>query len=100
MVSVDLHRRLQEEKCVEKGDVRAHFSKLRTMCEDLSAMGKPPANTDFYAIILASLPPSYDPYISAVNADSSPYPNTTSSVLRMTLSSDDLILTVTEEYER
>jgi len=70
MVSVDLRRRLQEEKCVEKGDVRAHFSKLRTMREDLSAMGKPPADADFYAIILASLPPSYDPYISAVNATS------------------------------
>ena len=91
MVSVDLCRRLQEEKCIEKGDVRAHFSKLRTMHEDLSAMGKPPTDADFYMIILASLPPSYNPYISAVNA--------TSSVLRKTLSSDSLILTVTEEYE-
>ena len=58
MVSVDLRRRLQEEKCIEKGDVRAHFSKLRTMQEDLSVMGKLPDNADFYAIILASLPPS------------------------------------------
>jgi len=91
MVSVDLCCRLQEEKCVKKGDVRAHFSKLRTMCEDLSVMGKPPADADFYMIILASLPPSYNPYISTINA--------TLSILRKTLSSDNLILTVTEEYE-
>ena len=92
MVSVDLRRRLQDERCGEKGDVRAHFSKLRTMREDLSAMGHPPTDSDFYAIILGSLPPSYDPYISAVNA--------TSSVLGTTLSADDLMLTVTEEHER
>jgi len=28
MVSVNLHHQLQEEKCLEKGDVRAHFMKL------------------------------------------------------------------------
>src|SRR3984885_13152580 len=62
------------------------------MREDLASMGHPPTEQDFYAIILGSLPPSYDPYISAVNA--------TSSVLGTTLSSNDLMLTVTEEYER
>jgi len=92
MVSVDLRRRLQDLKCPEKGDVVAHFATLRTMREDLSAMGHPPSEDDFYAIILGSLPPSFEPYISAVNA--------TSSVLGKTLSADDLILTITEEYER
>ena len=61
------------------------------MGEDLSAMGQPLSEDDFYIIILGSLPPSYNPYISAVNA--------TSSVLRKTVSPDDLMLTVTEEYE-
>ncbi|RDB21868.1 Retrovirus-related Pol polyprotein from transposon TNT 1-94 [Hypsizygus marmoreus] len=92
MVSVDLRRRLQDERCPEKGDVRAHFAKLRTMREDLAAMGHPPSDEDFYAIILGSLPPSFDAYISAVNA--------TSSVLGTTLSPDELMSTVTEEYER
>lgn len=91
MITVDLRRRLQEERCEEKGDVRTHFSKLRTMREDLAAMGNTPSDDDFYAIILGSLPLSFDPYISAVNA--------TSSVLGTTLSSDDLMLTVTDEYE-
>ena len=54
-------------------------------------MGQPLSENDFYMIILGSLPSSYDPYISAVNA--------TSSVLGKTISADDLMLTMTEEYE-
>lgn len=92
MVSVDLRRRLQQERCQEKGDVRSHFAKLRTMREDLAAMGSPPGEDEFYAIILSSLPSSYKPYISALNA--------TSSVLGTVLSSDELMQTVTDEYER
>ena len=92
MVSVDLRRRIQDLRCAEKGDMLSHFATLRTMREDLAAMGQPLGENDFYAIILGSLPASYDPYISAVNA--------TSSVLGKTISADDLMLTVTEEYER
>ena len=55
------------------------------MREDLAAMGQLLNENDFYAIILRSLPQSYDPYISAVNA--------TSSVLGKTISADDLMLT-------
>ena len=61
------------------------------MREDLAAMGQPLSENDFYAIILGSLPSSYDPYISTVNA--------TSSILGKTVSADDLMLTVTEEYK-
>src|ERR1700678_1548094 len=92
MVSVDLRRRLKDQKGPEKGDVIAHFATLRTMREDLSALGHPPDEDDFYAIILGSMPPSFDPFISAVNA--------TSSVMEKTLSADQLMLTITEEYER
>src|SRR6202522_1443735 len=92
MVSVNLRQRLQDQKCLEKGDIVAHFTTLRTMREDLCTMGHPPSKDDFYAIILGSLPPSFEPYISAVNA--------TSSVIGKTLSVDDLMLTITEEYER
>ncbi|KAF8808958.1 hypothetical protein BYT27DRAFT_7038681, partial [Phlegmacium glaucopus] len=78
MVSVDQRRHMQEQRCLEKGDVVAHFTTLRTMCEDLASMGQSLTENDFYAIILGSLPSSYNPYISTVN--------TTSSVLRKTLS--------------
>ena len=54
-------------------------------------MGQSLSENSFYAIILGFLPGSYDPYISAVNA--------TSSVLGKTISADDLILTITEEYK-
>ena len=64
----------------------AHFATLCTMQEDLVAMGQPLSKNNFYAIILGSLPSSYDPYISTINA--------TSSVLGETISSDDLILTI------
>ena len=71
MVVEDLRRRLQQEKCAKKGNVREHFSKLRTMREDLAAMGHTPGEDEFYAIILGSLPYSFEPFISARNATSS-----------------------------
>jgi len=66
MVSVDLRRRLQDQRCGEKEDLRTHFSKLRSMREDLAAQGHSPSDDDFYAIILGSLPSSFDPYVSAI----------------------------------
>jgi hypothetical protein len=92
MVAVDLRRRLQQEKCAEKGDIRAHFAKLRKMREDLAAMGHPPGEDEFYAIILGSLPYSFEPFISALNA--------TSSVLGTVLSPDELMQAFTDEYDR
>ncbi|KAI0729275.1 hypothetical protein C8Q72DRAFT_778433 [Fomitopsis betulina] len=63
MVSVDLRHRLQEQRCADRNDVCVHFAKLRTMHEERSAMGHPPSDDDFYAIILGSMPTSYEPYI-------------------------------------
>ena len=91
MVSVDLRRRLQQERCVEKGDVRAHFSKLCMMREDLAAMGQSLSDDDYYSIILASLPTSYDPHLSAITA--------TSTVVDKTLSPDELMQAITYEFD-
>ena len=88
MVAIDLRRHMQNQRCSDKDDIVAHFGTLRTMQEDLAAMGQKLEDSDFYAIIMGSLPGSYDPYISAVNA--------TLSVLGTTLSANDLILTVTK----
>jgi gag-polypeptide of LTR copia-type/Zinc knuckle len=92
MVSIDLRRRLQELRCADKGNTIDHFTTLRTMREDLASMGESLTENDFYAIIMGSLPSSYDPYLSALNA--------TSSVLGTHLSADDLMLSITEEFER
>ena len=51
----------------------------------------PPTDDDFYAIVLGSLPSSYNLYIGAISA--------TSSVMGKTPTADELMLTVTEEYE-
>jgi hypothetical protein len=92
MVSIDLRRRLQELRCTEKGNVVEHFATMRTMREVLASMGESLTENDFYAIIMGSLPTSYDSYLSALNA--------TSSVLGTHLSAEDLMLSLTEEYER
>ena len=92
MVAINLHRHMQNQCCGDKDNIIAHFAVLQTMQEDLASMGQKLEDSDFYAIVMGSLPGSYDPYISTVNA--------TSSVLGTTLSADDLILTVTEEYKR
>ena len=92
MVSVDMRRRLQQQHCSEKGNVRAHFAIMRTMREDLSSMGHCPTDDDFYAILLGSLSSGYEPFISALNA--------TSSVLGTYLSPDDLMQTISDEYDR
>src|SRR6201996_5044846 len=36
MVTVDLRRKLQDERCAEGGDVKAHLTKLQTIREDLT----------------------------------------------------------------
>jgi len=92
MVSMDLRHRLGQLRCAEKGDVRAHFEKMSQMVEDLASLGHPVNEDDLYAIILASLPPSFEGYISAMSA--------TSSVLGTTLSSNDLFKSITDEYDR
>ncbi|KAI0349160.1 hypothetical protein OH77DRAFT_1375768, partial [Trametes cingulata] len=92
MVSVDLRRRLQDQKYADRDDARLHFAKLRTMYEDLAAMGQTPSDDDFFAIIMGSTPASYEPYLSAISA--------TSRVSGNVLSPDELMEALTEEYER
>jgi hypothetical protein len=55
-------------------------------------MGEALTENNFYTIIMGSLPSSFNPYISALNA--------TSSVMGTHLSADDLMLSITEEYKR
>jgi hypothetical protein len=72
MVTVDLRCKLQVEKCPEHGDVHAHLNKLQMMREDLASMGASIVDEDFTSIILGLIPPSYDTYIAAITATSTP----------------------------
>lgn len=92
MVTVDLRHRLQDERCNENAKVKTHLEKLQTLRTDLIGMGANPGDKNFTAIILGSLPPSYDPYLSAITA--------TSTLLAKVLSPDDLIRGLNEEADR
>ena len=92
MVTVDMWRRLQAEKCANKGDVRAHLNKLQAMWEDLASMGGSITDKDFTSIVLGSIPQSYDTYIAAITA--------TSSLLNQTLTLTNLIDTIRDESDR
>jgi len=71
MVTVDLRRKLQAEKCPEHGDMRAHLNKLQTMREDLASWERPLLMKILaYFDYLGSIPPSYDTYIAAITATS------------------------------
>ena len=92
MVTVDLRRRLQEQRCTDKDDVCAHLAKLHSMREDLAAMGHSPTDDDFYAIILGSMLTSYETYISSLTA--------TSTVTGNVLTPEQLMSALTDEYDR
>jgi hypothetical protein len=40
LIIVELRRKLQNKRCEEKGDVRAHLAKLQQMRNDLASMGE------------------------------------------------------------
>src|SRR6202522_4312065 len=92
MVTVDMRRKLQAEKCLESGDVRAHLNRLQAMREDLASMGGSILDEDFTSIILGSIPPSYDTYIAAITA--------TSALMDKTLSPTNLIDAIRDEADR
>ena len=92
MVTVDMRRKIQSEKCSEQGDVRTHLVKLQTMREDLASMGAAISDEDFTSVILGSIPQSYDTYIAAITA--------TSSLLNQTLSPTNLIDAIRDESDR
>src|SRR5271156_3501968 len=92
MVTVDMRRKLQSEKCNKHGDVRAHLIKLQTMREDLASMGGAISDEDFTSIILGSIPLSFDTYIAAITA--------TSTLLNQTLSPTNLIDAIRDEADR
>jgi hypothetical protein len=70
---INLGRKLQNIRCGEDDDVRAHFAKLANLREQLAAMGEIIADRQYANILLASLPPCYDMQVCAIttNADNS-----------------------------
>ena len=92
MITIELCKQLHKTRCVETGNIRTHFDNIRTMREELASLGTALSEPDFSAIILGSLPKSYDQFISAVIA--------TASVLKKDLDPEDLMQTIIDEYDR
>jgi hypothetical protein len=91
LVQIDLRRRLHETRCDEGGDVKAHFAEMLRLRESLAGMGAGILDPDFHAMILGSLPESYRPLLSSINA--------AAKITKTPLSPYELINIVTEEYE-
>jgi len=91
---IDLNKRLQNAKCGEDDDIRAHINKLDDMREWLSAMGKDIDDQEFALILLGSLPTSYAPTTSPMNITAD------MTGIRLDITPDRVTRLATEEYDR
>ena len=90
MFTIDLWRWLQDVCCKDNRNVHTHFDNLCNMHKELAALSESIPDQDFAAIILGSLPKSYNTYLSAITA--------TLSVLGKEVDPDALILSMIDEY--
>ena len=92
VVGAEMHCQLGELKLKDGGDTCAHIDKIIALREDLSSIGQAVSDEDLFNIVYASLPRSYNPSLAAL-----------SSMMQLqakTITSDDLMDIVLEEYER
>src|SRR5882757_2349448 len=86
-----MRRRLHDMRCEEGEDAKTHLSKMLQLRESLAGMGALIDEKDFYAIILGSLPETYRPLLSSINA--------TARINQKIITPYELINLITEEYE-
>jgi hypothetical protein len=91
LVQIDLRCQLHETRCNEGGDIKAHLGELLQLHKLLASMGASLDDRDFAAIIMGSLPESYRPILSSMNA--------AAHVLSKVLSPYDIMSAISEEYE-
>ncbi|KAI6011978.1 hypothetical protein BKA83DRAFT_4372855 [Pisolithus microcarpus] len=82
---------MQNLHCREREDVHKHFDTLQDMREQLALMDQAPTDESFTAIIISSLPNSYQAQIGAVMA--------LSKVTGTVITSDVLMATVLDAYD-
>jgi hypothetical protein len=91
MIIVDLCRQIQTMKCGEDDNMCTHFNMVTNLCEQLAAMGKTIADNEYVSILLGSLPAAYNTATSAMA--------TTASLTNTTLTPDNVIRLITDEYD-
>ena len=87
-----MRRKLQEQHCTEKGDVRAHFDKMITLCEELASLGHSVSSDDFRAMLLSSVPMSYESTISTMT--------TSARITGLDLTPEVILTTLIDDYDR
>jgi len=92
VVAIELQRKLQDLCCAEKGDVRAHFDKMITTCEELASLGHSIDPDDFATMLISSVPASYDSTISAMT--------TSTKITHLDLTPDVIMTTLIDDYDR
>ena len=89
---IDLGRKLQNTKCGEDDDVRAHFESLANFRKQLAAMGQSISDDQYTNMLMSSLPPSYDANISIIT--------TNANMSSATITPDTVIRIITDEYNK
>ncbi|KAA1476188.1 hypothetical protein DENSPDRAFT_752352, partial [Dentipellis sp. KUC8613] len=68
LYKIDIRCKMMELCCAEGGDVRAHIDTLIAFQDQLSGLGSPLPDSDYAAVIMGSLPRSFDPTIATITA--------------------------------
>ena len=92
VVAIELRRKLQDQQCIEKGDVCAHFDKMITLHKELALLGHSIDPDDFTAMLISSVPTSYDSTISAMT--------TSAKITRLDLTPNVIMTTLIDDYDR
>ena len=87
-----MQRKLQEQRCTEKGDVHAHFDEMITLHEELASLGHSVSFNDFCAMLLSSVPMSYESTISTMT--------TSARITGLDLTPEVILTTLIDDYNR
>jgi hypothetical protein len=91
LVKVDVRKCMLLAHCDEGRDIKAHFGELNRLCQIMAGMGVIVNDADYAAIVMGSLPDSYCPIISALEA--------AIGYSSKVFTAQELITIVTIEYE-
>ena len=92
-MQIDLHARLLESKCPDKGNVWEFLDGLRVKQEELASVGVDVDENDYCSTIISSLPYALANFASSQLASARMY------TLTKTIAQDSLISLILEEYE-
>jgi hypothetical protein len=91
LVKVDVRKCMLLAHCDEGGDVKAHFGELNRLCQIMAGMGAIVEDEDYAAIVMWSLPDTYQPIIFTLEA--------AAGYLSKVVTAQELITAVNVEYK-